>query len=288
MTLELQRECKDCIVDWVYKRTEPYVREDQRPLLSPKIVRALEDGRTVSSNVGFLCNEAVFSAQEVESGCLSYYTAFKEEVNRRAEGLLSLARSYIGHGANPEERLERAVFIAAAANVSSLGAPSVFTFPEIEAIITGLELPVMIGDAYEAILRSRRILYITDNAGEVGFDSLVIELLKKKGCHVTLVVKEEPFFEDARMGDATYFGLDQVADEIISTHGFFIKNTGDPVLDRAFQLCDLIMAKGTGSYEALSGETIGKRAIFMLKVKCGPISRETGVAQGRVLVKVDT
>ena len=37
----------------------------------------------------------------------------------------------------------------------------------------------------------------------------------------------------------------------------------------------------------MSGETGGKPSVFMLKVKCGPIARETGISEGKVVVKLD-
>jgi uncharacterized protein with ATP-grasp and redox domains len=40
---------------------------------------------------------------------------------------------------------------------------------------------------------------MADNAGEIGFDSLLIAKLKEMGPKVTLIVKEDPFFEDATM-----------------------------------------------------------------------------------------
>jgi uncharacterized protein with ATP-grasp and redox domains len=46
------------------------------------------------------------------------------------------------------------------------------------------------------------------------------------------------------------------------------------------------MVKGMGSYETFSGETQGKPAVFMLKVKCDVIAGKTGVAKGKVLVKL--
>ena len=64
------------------------------------------------------------------------------------------------------------------------------------------------GDVYEAARDKKRVLFLCDNAGEIGFDSLLIEQLKAMGADVTLVVKEEPFFEDATFRDAASFGLD--------------------------------------------------------------------------------
>jgi damage-control phosphatase, subfamily I len=287
--LELQRECRDCIFKWVYERTEPYVNQAERPLLAEKIMRAVRQNNMQPPNTGLVCNRAVYSTREIESGAAAYYQEFRREANNEADRLLVAAGEYIAKATTEKETLERAFFVAAAGNVSPLGAPSsVFTFPEIVEILKGAGSPILLGDLYHTVLNARRILYITDNAGEVGFDSLVLKLLKKSGAHVTLVVKEDPFFEDALMSDALHFELDKVVDKIIAVKGFSVMSEADPSLNRAFRASDLIVAKGTGGYEALRGETEGKKAVFMLKVKCGPISRDTGIDEGEVLVKVES
>ena len=104
------------------------------------------------------------------------------------------------------------MLLAAASNVAPLNSPSgAYTFDEIAQIIDRDDFaPVVTGDVYHAVKDSRRVLYITDNAGEIGFDSLVVELIKRMGPRVTLAVKERTFFEDATAVDARFFGLDKV------------------------------------------------------------------------------
>jgi hypothetical protein len=55
----------------------------------------------------------------------------------------------------------------------------------------------------------------------------------------------------------------------------------------SFKSCDLVIAKGTGSYEALHGEIPDKKAVYMLKIKCKPIARELGMDEGNIIVKVE-
>jgi hypothetical protein len=50
---------------------------------------------------------------------------------------------------------------------------------------------------------------------------------------------------------------------------------------------DFVIAKGTGSYESLHGELVGKKAAYMLKIKCKPIARELGMKEGKIIVKVE-
>ena len=130
------------------------------------------------------------------------------------------------------------------------------------------------------------MLYVTDNAGEIGFDSLVLTQLKAMGKHVTLVVKEKTFFEDATKSDALFFGLDRLVDSIVTARGFLAPAELEPHAAQALHDADLVLAKGTGSYEALRDELGRKPAIFMLKVKCPAIARETGLNIGMTIVKL--
>ena len=280
-------ECAACVFTWVYERTASHVEEAMRPRLSEAITLAVYS-RPETENIGLLCNKAVYSAGDIESSRYAFYAAFKQRSNERAATLLPFAQKYIEGGETEKERIERACVLAAASNVAPLLAPAAtFTFQEAIDIMEGRLSAVVMGDLYETVRNGRRVLYITDNAGEVGFDSLVLKALKGAGVQVTLVVKEDPFFEDVRMDDVDYFHLEELVDEVLTAKGFFVSGEVDARLQSAYLGCDVLFVKGTGGFEALRGETTGKKAVFMLKVKCGPISRDIGVEQGRVVVMVE-
>ena len=112
----------------------------------------------------------------------------------------------------------------------------------------------------------------------------MIRLLKQAGAHVTLVVKEPQFFEDATLDDARFFGLDELADQIVTTDGFLVPAEAPGDTAEALERCDLVISKGTGSFESLYGELGDTPAVFLLKVKCRPISRELGIPVGRFVV----
>jgi damage-control phosphatase, subfamily I len=145
----------------------------------------------------------------------------------------------------------------------------------------------LIGNLSETVKNSRHVLYVTDNAGEIGFDSLVMRLMKDIGLKITLAVKKQTFFEDATMDDVHDFRLEELVDDIVTVPGFLAPHEMDTITTNNFELCDLILAKGTGSYEALHGEVPDKKAVYMLKVKCKPIARELVMEEGNIVVKVE-
>jgi damage-control phosphatase, subfamily I len=282
-------ECGICLMHWVYSRVAPHTEKEAVSHMTEHLLGTLFREVVPEVNLGTLCNSAVWSVFSVPSAAASHYEELKRQSNKNAEAILPLARAFIEAGRTEQEKLERACSLAAASNVAPLNSPSgAYTFQEIKGIIEGTEdTPVVIGDVYGAVSKAKHILYITDNAGEIGFDSLVIDLITRMGPKITLVVKEKTYFEDATPEDATYFGLPEKVDRMVLAQGFFAPSEVSEGLYGILAESDLLLVKGTGSYEALSGETHGRNAVFMLKVKCDPIARDTGLSKGKVVVRLD-
>ena len=282
-------ECGPCLLKWVYERSGVLAGEEHRFRLMKDILQVLSREFHPSINVGWLSNRIVDSIHEFVIDSAAYYEGLKLQSNKLAEDLSTPARNFIEKGLSPREKLQRAFGLAAAANVAPIGAPSEgFKFREaLNIMMAKSPFPTLMGDVFRAAQDATHVLYITDNAGEIGFDSLLIARLKEMGLRISLMVKEEPFFEDATMKDAAYFGLEKLVDDISVVKGFFVPDKSPPSQRDLFEKSDLVIAKGTGNYEALKGELGGKKAIFMLKVKCEPIAKNSGVNLGNFVVKLE-
>jgi uncharacterized protein with ATP-grasp and redox domains len=182
-----------------------------------------------------------------------------------------------------EDPLETAVRLAIAGNVIDFGAnPDVQPEEEIQQT---LELEPTINDSgiFKQELKSaENILYVGDNAGETVFDRILIETIARP---ITYVVRERPIINDAIIEDAIESGLDEVTDIISSGWdgpGVSLKGGSDEFM-RHYDHADLIISKGQGNYETLSGE---QRPIFyLLKAKCPVIARNIGVNKGDTVIK---
>lgn len=282
-------ECGPCLMKWVYERSGVLANQEKRFQLIRNILKVLSLEFHPSANVGWLSNRITNSIHEFLIDSAGYYEGFKLQSNKLAEDLLKSARKYIEEGQTPQEKFQRACGLSAATNVAPIGAPSEgFKFQDALNIMKEKKpFPTVMGDVFKAAQGAMHVLYITDNAGEIGFDSLLIAKLKEIGLKVTLMVKEEPFFEDATLKDASFFGLDKLVDHIFIVKGFFVLDKSLTAHRDLFKRSDLLIAKGTGNYEALKDELDGKKAIFMLKVKCGPIAADTGADLGSFIVKLE-
>jgi hypothetical protein len=132
----------------------------------------------------------------------------------------------------------------------------------------------------EALEEAKDVLYLCDNAGEIVFDKLCIEELKRLGLKVTAVVKSGAIVNDATMEDARFVGLKEVCEVIASGTDCVgvILEESSRIFREKFASADLIIAKGQGHYETMEGID-DKKIAFLLKAKCKPVARALGVKQ---------
>ena len=224
---------------------------------------------------------AVYRVIHAVTGVRDPYYEVKRKENSLALERLPGLREEVRRSDTP---LRTAVGYAIAGNIIDYGAASRFDLGE--AIERGGAAEFVIDYRDELISKisrlasGARILYLTDNCGEVVYDSLVIELLAEKNFDITVAVKDGPIINDALAEDAVEAGLAQYA--AIITNGVVCPGTplascSEDFLDR-FAKADLIISKGQGNFETLSEE---KREIFfLLTVKCEVVAKHLARLSG--------
>jgi hypothetical protein len=273
----------------VCERSGVLKNEKGRLALTKTLLETLSRDFDSEINVGSLSNKLTDAIPNYLSQSSKYYQTLKRKNNQHAQKLLGSAKNYIKKGRTLQQKFERACFLASASNVAPMNVPSEgFAFQEVKRILRGRKpFPTMMGSLFQEARRASHILYIADNAGEIGFDSLLIACLKETGSKINLIVKGGPFFEDATMEDVFFFHLDQMVNHLFTLNGFFVPKEVPPALMNLYKESNLIISKGTGNYEALKGEVEGKTAIYMLKIKCRPIATEIGADIGSFVVKLE-
>jgi damage-control phosphatase, subfamily I len=138
------------------------------------------------------------------------------------------------------------------------------------------------------VLKTKNILYLADNAGEIVFDKLFIEVLKKfypeRGHHFTVVVRGAPIINDATMKDAEMIDLDEVAsvvDNGDNAPATLLHHVSDQ-MRAIYDSADLVISKGQGNFESLNEED--KKIYFMFRIKCPVISRELNAPEGGLVL----
>lgn len=116
--------------------------------------------------------------------------------------------------------------------------------------------------------RGKSLLYLTDNAGEIGFDRIFAEEIHKKYPHVaiTFCVRGGPALNDATREDAAAVGISfPVIDNGSTIAGTQLNMLGSEA-KAAFESADVILAKGMGNNETLY--PCGYNVYYAFLVKC--------------------
>jgi uncharacterized protein with ATP-grasp and redox domains len=138
----------------------------------------------------------------------------------------------------------------------------------------------------------RKVVYLTDNCGEIVFDKLLIRYLKAQGAYITLAAKETPILNDATLEDARALGLDRIVDRITTTGGGSRAEIGfNPELipddlKEAIENCTIIIAKGMANFESIMEIDNLPPVAYLLAAKCGPVAHELGVPVGVKVAKL--
>ena len=186
--------------------------------------------------------------------------------------------------AHAKDRLLRAAELAIAGNISDFGLRNTLNLDsELKQIIARADkaahnknASMFDYDGFRARLEeSGLILYLADNAGETVFDAVLLEemLGVNPGAEIIYAVKERPIINDALRADAVASGIDRYA-KIVSTGA----DTPGAVFGRCtreftdlFGRADMVISKGQGNFEALSG--IGREVFFLFMTKCQLVVR---------------
>jgi len=188
-----------------------------------------------------------------------------------------------------QDRLLTAVELAIAGNIIDYGVKNSIDVKE--------ELDKILNEEHAAIRKESKsifnysgfkssldeansILYLADNSGEVVFDRILIEEIKRKRVNVDIsyAVKEKPVINDALEEDARIAGIQKYAKIISSgadTPGTVLSLCSSRFLE-VYKKADMIISKGQGNFEALSDS---RRPIFFLfMAKCPNTSaRHAGI-----------
>jgi len=211
------------------------------------------------------------------------FKEIKSEYNQIALRLYPSLKTTIEKSPDP---LWISTRLAIAGNVIDFG---IFTSVDIEGAIRKALNNQLAVDDYSsfknAISIADKILYLTDNAGEIVFDRLLIETLIQLGKEVKAVVKGSPVINDSTMDDAEESGLTEVCDVIDNGSeavGTILEWTSS-AFQKIFNDAQLVISKGQGNFETLIGAE--KKIFFLFQSKCNVVSKELGLSTGSMLLK---
>ena len=221
------------------------------------------------------------------------YKYNKKQANEKALKVRPHAKKYVLSGYNQQERFKKACLCAIAGNVMEFDIPGhKFTLKSMAKVLREAATDLVIDDidkAYDLAKKVSSVMFLADNAGEIVFDSLLVEQLKNMGLKVIYVVKGGPVINDATMEDVEISSIDKLADEVITTGcdavGFQKKEVSADFL-KVYEAAELVFAKGMGYAETLTEYKFKKPHLLMFRTKCLPVANYFCVPRDKNIAKL--
>jgi uncharacterized protein with ATP-grasp and redox domains len=221
------------------------------------------------------------------------YKRNKRISNEKALKLLPYARKIVEEGYAQQDRFKRACLCAIVGNIMEFDIPGhKFTFGSLRKSFREAAKDLVVDDVgsiYELAKKARTVLYLADNAGEIVFDTLLVEQLKNMGLTVIVAVKGGAIINDATLEDAEVSGMSKIADKIITTGtdavGFALKEVSPEFLE-IYNSVDLVFAKGMGYAETLTEYKLKKPHALLFRTKCSPVADYFSVPKEKNVAKL--
>jgi len=221
------------------------------------------------------------------------YKRSKRISNEKALKLLPYARKLVEEGYSQQDRFKKACLCAIVGNMIEFDIIGHnFTFNSLRKNLREAGKDLVINDTnkiYELAKKAHTVLYLTDNAGEIVFDTLLVEQLKNMGVNVIVGVKGGPVINDATLEDAEVSGMSKIADKIITTGtdavGLPLKEVSAEFLD-VYNSVDIVFTKGMGYAETLTESRLIKPHALLFRIKCNPVANFFGASREKNVAKL--
>ncbi|HDO41274.1 MAG TPA: DUF89 family protein [Candidatus Bathyarchaeota archaeon] len=221
------------------------------------------------------------------------YARKKRLSNQEAMKILPFAEGIVESEKEEEARFRKACLCAIVGNIMEFNIPGhTFDFKDIKKLILEAEENLAIDDIPEAFniaKKSRLTVYLTDNAGEIAFDKLLVKELKKLGGKVIVAVKEKPVYNDATMEDALFVGMDKVADRVVTTGTDMmglVASECNPEFLKIYNSADFVVAKGMGNAETLTEMELETPHLLLFRTKCMNVANYFRVERNKNIAKL--
>ena len=268
--MKFEPNCINCILDQVAKISKMKNLGDEKFVLLKDVLKTLstEDYSKTSPEIyGNIWKQIVeyFDGEDI-------YKDIKAQYNAKFLTYVPEIEKAINKSENP---LRMALATAIQGNLLDLAITRNFSLEDLLSAIEKIEhTPFGIDDSkvlLDKIKSSNKILYVGDNCGEIVFDRVFIETIKKyyPNLDIYYVVRGFSAVNDILLEDALQVGMDKFA-TIIENGDTSLGTVLDRCTDELNTLyndVDLVIAKGQGNFESLS-EKPRENLFYLLLTKC--------------------
>ena len=216
----------------------------------------------------------VRTIQQVQEEMLGIKQEYGEIKKHYNDVMMQYEDKVMEHMAQSEDPVKTGIQYAMIGNYIDFGARITVTEDHLTELLNTPERFVVDEKQYQELTtdleNAKRLVYLTDNCGEIVMDKLLIKQIKNKypNLNITVMVRGAEVINDATIDDVKQVGLDEIANvipngsDIAGTWLEEISEEAKAVLDEA----DVIISKGQGNFETL--RKCGRNIYYIFLCKC--------------------
>ena len=278
--MKVSAECMHCLVKRQADNIRKYPDEEKKAEYLGKVLGIIANGAAeepapvLLSYIGRL-HEAYFgkpfSFEELKKGYNAMLMEKEEEIRQK-----------IGRAEDP---LALALRFAQIGNFIDFGAMDSVDDAKLMEFLEQAETLPLSENTYQNVTEdmksAKKLVFLTDNCGEIVLDKLLLETIAKVYPHLecTIIVRGEPVLNDATMEDALQVGIEACGKVI--PNGTNIAGTYIPWISaearQVMEESDMLISKGQGNFESLHG--CGLNIYYLFLCKCQWFMERFGLPQ---------
>ena len=286
--MKIEPECAICIIHRGYQQIAAATKDKKLQFKALKeLFKFLSENFNAEATPAWIGTQRDRIIKNI-TGNPDPYAERKSLSNKKALEFLPIAESIVNNSLNQKERFRKACLCAIVGNIMEFDIPGhEFDYPKLKELVTNAERELVIDEIekiYDLARKAKEVMYLTDNAGEIVFDTLLVKELKNLGCRVTVAVKGGPVLNDATLADARLVGMDKIADLVVTTGTDAVglqPNECSREFLEIYNKADFVIAKGMGYAETLTELELSVPHGLLFRTKCNPVARYFGVERNK-------
>jgi len=288
--MKFHAECVPCLISGALKKIG-MVQDEEKRLAFMRGICNIMDGVDPEYDSAPLVDARIVQLKRDLLNLEDDFTQVKHSFNGMMLGLYDQLKEQVEQAEDP---LHAAIQLSMAGNYIDFG-----VLGNVEAADTLRMLEEAAGKTVDAgeyallkkdLEKEGELIFLHDNCGEVVLDKLLIETIHACYPHkkIVSVVRGNPILNDATIDDAREVGLADVA-EVVENGLRDIAGTQLDMLPEALRArlerADLVIAKGQGNFETLTG--CGLNVYFLFLSKCASYTQWFGFERFSGILKND-
>lgn len=267
--VRLKPECISCIVDKQLSLHPEDISIKEKIDYMQRVLKIVSEA-TYDMSAPIIVRQ-IYDLQKEMFGMEYDYTEIKKYFNAQM-----LERYDLFHQAveKTDDKLKLAIQYAMIGNYIDFGAMKEVDEEKLNELLEQARTINLNNQEFESlkreILTKKKMVYLTDNCGEIVFDKLLISYIQEMNpeLDITVLVRGGNVLNDATMDDAMQVGLDRIVkvtgngSNIAGTCLDFISKEAKELIESA----DFIISKGQGNFETL--QECGLNIYYLFLCKC--------------------